>query len=261
MSLKKFKKIKKSSSRNFVSEKIANIIKILNLIDSGQIVTPSSLAEELAVSKKTIFRYIRTIEFSGIPIFYDRKKKSYAFTENFSLKKIFLEPDEIAALGTLKSIFSKMGLPSDFPLVKTLDRLKAITLNWVKDKRLPVYIDIGKRIESEENKEKIRIINLALKRGKMVNIKYPKDKTGEVISRDVAPYRLYFTNGSWYLIGKCFLGHDIRTFAVDRISEINLTEKPFVIPPGFSLREYLAKSFENFRSKDTDVALMGIPCS
>lgn len=43
----------------------------------------------------------------------------------------------------------------------------------------------------------------------------------------------------WYVIGFCHVHQDIRTFRVDRISEITLLEETFVQAPRFNLQAYL----------------------
>jgi predicted DNA-binding transcriptional regulator YafY len=71
--------------------KFNNMLKILNILDSGKSCTPSSLIEELMVSERTVFRYINSLKEAGFPITFDEEKKTYTFEEGFALKRANLE--------------------------------------------------------------------------------------------------------------------------------------------------------------------------
>jgi len=51
--------------------------------------------------------------------------------------------------------------------------------------------------------------------------------------------------GWWYVVGWCHLRQALRTFRVDRIAELNLTDTVFSIPANFDLRAYLAQEMQN----------------
>jgi len=65
-------------------------------------------------------------------------------------------------------------------------------------------------------------------------------------SRRVAPYRLLFFDGAFYLIGYCALRQDIRVFALDRIRRLDLTDEPFDLPADMILDDFLKSSFGVF---------------
>jgi predicted DNA-binding transcriptional regulator YafY len=62
----------------------------------------------------------------------------------------------------------------------------------------------------------------------------------------VNPYAVHLRNGTLYLIGYCHTRKDIRTFVVDRMQKIRITEETFPAPAGFSLANYLRHSFGMF---------------
>ena len=69
------------------SIKLNALIKILGQLDSGKRITASRLAESLGVSDRTIYRYMMTLQNAGYPIFFDRNKMSYCFTDGFTLNQ------------------------------------------------------------------------------------------------------------------------------------------------------------------------------
>jgi predicted DNA-binding transcriptional regulator YafY len=75
----------------------------------------------------------------------------------------------------------------------------------------------------------------------------------ELTQRDVEPYYLFFTpEGFWILRCYCRLRADWRTFALDRIREWEVLEKPF-LPRlrGSELEEDLGKGFGDYMDGET----------
>ena len=60
--------------------------------------------------------------------------------------------------------------------------------------------------------------------------------------RLVDPYRIIYWNNKWYVIGFCHLRNDIRSFRVDRIESLMLTEYKFNRPENFSARDFFMKN-------------------
>jgi predicted DNA-binding transcriptional regulator YafY len=59
--------------------------------------------------------------------------------------------------------------------------------------------------------------------------------------RDLDPYALVHRWGWWYLIGFCHIRQAVRTFRVDRISELTVLEQGFELPQDFDIQAYLAQ--------------------
>jgi len=77
--------------------------------------------------------------------------------------------------------------------------------------------------------------------------------------RRVAPYRLLFFDGAFYMIGYCGLRQDIRVFALDRIKRLDLTDEPFDLPADMILDDFLKPSFGVFLGPATKVRVRFAP--
>lgn len=73
-----------------MSYKFDSLMIILNKIDSGETVTIRSLVDEFGVGRRSIFRYINTLQVAGYPIVYDRQQERYCFSEGYSLRNLGL---------------------------------------------------------------------------------------------------------------------------------------------------------------------------
>lgn len=67
------------------------------------------------------------------------------------------------------------------------------------------------------------------------------DSRGEVTRRQVDPYGLARI-GAWYLVGYCHLRQDQRTFRLDRMREVRLTDGSFERPEGFDAFKAVAEA-------------------
>ena len=61
--------------------------------------------------------------------------------------------------------------------------------------------------------------------------------------RRVDPYRIWFFNGTFYLIGFCHMRNEVRIFALDRIKMLHQTKETFEVPEDFSLERFMGPSF------------------
>ena len=68
-------------------------------------------------------------------------------------------------------------------------------------------------------------------------------------TRRVDPYKIWFFEGTIYLIGFCHLRGQVRMFVLDRIRMLRVTEETFDPPKDFSLDEYLGHSFKVMRDE------------
>ncbi len=72
---------------NNLSNKLDALVKIVNLLDMRKPLTAATMAETLGVGERTIYRYLRTLQEAGYPIYFDKQQRSYHFAEGFQLKR------------------------------------------------------------------------------------------------------------------------------------------------------------------------------
>jgi predicted DNA-binding transcriptional regulator YafY len=72
----------------------------------------------------------------------------------------------------------------------------------------------------------------------------------------VAPYKLWFVDGGFYLIGLCKWKNEIRIFAVDRIKKLTVTNESFELPDDFDIDDFMRNSFGAFHGKPEKVKVL-----
>ncbi len=84
----------------------------------------------------------------------------------------------------------------------------------------------------------LRDLVTAARRRRAVEIDYAAASRPGAARRMVDPYGLVHHAGGWYLVGHCHVRGDTRTFRIDRISALQLTDQRFDIPADFDLETY-----------------------
>jgi predicted DNA-binding transcriptional regulator YafY len=64
---------------------------------------------------------------------------------------------------------------------------------------------------------------------------------GEASLRTVWPLGLFYWGAVWTLAAWCEMRQDFRNFRLDRIEEAEVTDESFVLQPGRTLDDFLAK--------------------
>jgi predicted DNA-binding transcriptional regulator YafY len=78
----------------------------------------------------------------------------------------------------------------------------------------------------------------AIRTGKRISFDY-ESHDGTPSRRQIEPYGVMHTDGRWYLIGHCLSRKDMRTFRLDRVSELRISSVGFRRPASFDARRYL----------------------
>lgn len=84
----------------------------------------------------------------------------------------------------------------------------------------------------------LRDLVTAARRRRSVEIDYAAASRPGAARRLVDPFGLVHHAGAWYLVGHCHARGDTRTFRIDRIAGLRLTEQRFDIPADFDLETY-----------------------
>jgi len=77
-----------------------------------------------------------------------------------------------------------------------------------------------------------------------------------VMEREVEPYFLIFIERAFYFVGYCYRRNDLRTFRIDRIIDVKITEKTFEPRRDIDPAEYFQNSWGVFSGRPVDVEVI-----
>ncbi len=90
----------------------------------------------------------------------------------------------------------------------------------------------------------INTVNQAALECRSIEMLYLPLRRKKETHRKIDPYKIWFFEGTIYIIGFCHLRNEVRTFVVDRIKLLKLTDEKFVLPNGFDLDKFTRHSFK-----------------
>jgi predicted DNA-binding transcriptional regulator YafY len=236
---------------------VLRAIKLLSLIEKNSSgLRVSDMADQLGAHPRAVYRDLQVLEQLRVPLYTDRNgKESYwkidpDFRNRLSipftlseLLSVYFAQDALRSLdGTvlhdsLQSLFDKVRTNIPKPLFRQMMGLRSAFLSGIPAQK-----------EYRTYREFIQVIQDAIQERKTLKLVYhPRDQTSA--ERKVNPYAVHLYNGNLYIIGYCHTRKNVRTFLVDRMQKIKMTDENFPAPVGFSLENYLRHSFGMFREE------------
>lgn len=225
-------------------KQISRLVDILGLLSkNGRGYSRQYLADEFDVRIETISRDISALT-KEFPIRYDSHTKTYRFQEGFSLKDIDLSPEETRALLMCRIMTANLGDSVSGALDSLMRKLK-VELGHKSKARLEKIstnysFEMKPTMDTSAAQRRFEIVQNALDENLSLKIVYRGIKEPEAVARTIDPYGLFFRLGMWHVVGYRHDTKEINAFALDKVSELNLTDKSYRTPLGFSVDEYLA---------------------
>lgn len=228
--------------------RLVRLTAIITQLQSKSVVTARDIAAKHNISIRTVYRDIRTLQKSGIPVITE-EGKGYSMMEGYKLPPVMFTEEEANALITAEQIILKnrdQSLADNY--VNAATKIKSI-LKYSQKTKTEFLID---RLQIRDNQENeitsnyLIQLQLTIANFRVVEIDYLSVSNFQS-QRKIEPFAVYTTKNNWILIAFCRQKSDFRAFRLDRIQNIRLTEEKFE-PHRLTLEEYL----ENCRKKWED---------
>lgn len=235
------------------------IIQSLQTDSNGK--TVSDLASILDCHTRTVYRDLEALQLAGFPIYNDREGKStrWQLLESARLKgPIPFSLTELMALYFSRDLLQVLRGTVLFEAIETLFHKIQTTLPPETEAYLSAFqqsVRVGShpRQSAPTQGAVFEEINQAISTHKVLSMEYFTMSRRRSGTRKVAPYRLWFFNGAFYLIAYCYKRTDIRVFAVDRIRSMTPTDEIFDPPASPDMEGLMATSFGVFTGNPVTV--------
>lgn len=228
--------------------RLSRLTSIVTQLQSKRLVTARQLADKHEVSLRTIYRDIRTLEKSGIPIVTE-EGKGYTLMEGYQLPPIMITEKEANALVTAEQIILKN---KDHSLIEhycsAITKIKSVLRYSQKDKADLLTKRIHYREDEVIQKSSNYLINLqsAITNYTLIEIEY-NSLADKITKRTVEPFAIYSTKGNWIVIAFCRLRKEYRAFRIDRIEKLIELNKTFE-PHNITLEQYFEQCIKKSES-------------
>ena len=218
--------------------RLSRLTAILTQLQSKRILTAREIAEKHNVSIRTIYRDIRTLENSGIPIITE-EGKGYSLTDGFNLPPVMFTEKEANALITAEQLILK-NKDKSFAIEyqNAVAKIKSILRHSQKEKIefLSERIHFRNNTENQKTSNSLMIIQSAISDFNLIEIEYTSLQ-GKNTKRTIEPFALYSTQENWLLIAICQLRQGFRVFRLDHIQKLTVQNQQFE-PQKMTLQEY-----------------------
>lgn len=207
--------------------KLERLISIVMILLQKDVKSAASFASLFGVSKRTILRDMEALGMSNIPIYaVHGVHGGYAIMDTYKLDKRLLNQTDLenvlTALGGLEQLMVSKEVEATIKKIASMvgagSRKGFIQLS---------FYDWEGRADIHPL---LHVCQQGIIQNKLVSFDY-LDRQGVATNRKVEPYRLHFSERSWYLKGFCLERQAYRTFKLSRTDRFKLENA------GFSPRE------------------------
>jgi predicted DNA-binding transcriptional regulator YafY len=210
------------------SDRLFQIIQILRR--SSGAITAAALADELEVSKRTVYRDIADLIGQRVPID-GAAGLGYVLGSGYDMPPLMLTPEEVEAVVLGAQLVARL---SDPVLANSARDVVAKIAAVVPERLLPFIAEPSVAAKpahrASDGSLDTRPFRSAIRLGRKLRLRY-RSEPGEETQRIVWPVILGYAEHHCLLVAWCELREGFRHFRTDRIVEAEILEEPFGIRP------------------------------
>lgn len=240
------------SNRERTLNRTERLFALVLVLQNKPNMTSRDLAEHFGVTRRTIFRDLRALGESGVPLMY-AEEGGYEILEGYQLPPLMFSARQAA---TLLIGAELMKLQSDAALREEADAV-ALKIRSVLPARIQDFIDrLNDRTvldpyrlhhgDSESRGNWFRLSEAVAQR-RSVMMEYYVQRRDELIMRTIDPLGMVYYTDHWNVIAYDHLRDNYRSFIIDNIRSMMVLSRRFEPPEGFNLREYLKDQGHDLR--------------
>src|SRR6266849_4119231 len=199
------------------------LFQIVQFLRGRRLTTAAFLAGRLAVSLRTVYRDVRDLSLSGVPVECEAGV-GYRLRAGFDVPPLMFTLNEIEALAVGARMVEAWGGPVLADSARTAvekTRLYAPAL----------HVD-GRAMRQLES------VREAIGSRRVLRLDY-RDAGGKPSERDVWPLALYYWGRTWTIGAWCERRTDFRNFRVDRIAGLETLERRYPDEAGKRLADFI----------------------
>lgn len=219
--------------------KSSRLISILLLLQTRGRLTAAQLAEELEVSVRTVYRDVEALSTAGVPLYGDAGHAGgYRLLDGYRTRLTGLTAEEAEALflAGVPGPAAELGLGAVLAAAQL--KVRAALPRELREHADRVsgrfHLDAPGWYADADATPYLTAVADAVWNGRALDIRYRRWREPTDVERRLEPYGLVLKAGRWYVVA----GPGPRTYRVDQILELQVSEEEFVRPEGFDLAAY-----------------------
>jgi proteasome accessory factor B len=227
--------------------RVHRLIRLITVLQSGRPWGVAELEEELAVSRRTVFRDLEMLQAAGIPCYHD-PQQGYRIRDNFFLPPISLTVPETLGLMILGKTaaarrdrpLASSALSAIYKLVNTVpDPIRSACGELMSH----VTVDPGPLAQNEQEPDHYNLLQRCIDERRVCRVRYCSPVQPPLECR-LYPYALHFAARAWYVFAATDAFDQIRTFKLARFDWLEPTEERFTRPRDFTPAAKLGNAWQ-----------------
>ena len=211
------------------------LFRLVELLRSRRHATGAWLAEQLQVSLRTLYRDIRDLDLSGVPI-EGEAGVGYRLRYKLDVPPLLFDITELEALLVGSRMVQAWGdadlaQAATAALAKIHNALPETLRREAEQARL--FVPPG----GDNRPPYLTELRRAIRRRQIVHFTYAR-ADGTPSERGLWPLGLFFWGRHWTLVGWCLLRDEFRHFRVDRIGRLEVLTECYPDQPGRRLNDF-----------------------
>jgi predicted DNA-binding transcriptional regulator YafY len=187
------------------ADRLARVLRVLQLIQSRGRWTRQAIAEELECSKRTVERYLDVLEFAGVPYYTEKPGNYVRVRPDYRFPVLNLTDNELIGQSTATALTQAPNLDVNAGAKPTSEKISASNpkseLLLTEAAQLTRVLDL-KLADHSQHHETIRTVQWALLERKQLTGHYRSPYEPTPVKLTLHPYRLCLVKAAWYLIGR-----------------------------------------------------------
>ncbi|MFI5801786.1 helix-turn-helix transcriptional regulator [Streptomyces sp. NPDC051561] len=230
--------------------KSSRLLSILLLLQARGRMTAAALADELAVSLRTVYRDVEALQAAGVPLYADAGHGGgYRLLDGYRTRLTGLNSPEVEALflSGVPGPAAALGLGPD--LAAAQRKLRAALPAELREQADRMssrfHLDAPGWYASDDAVPFLPEVAEAVWSGRVIEVRYRRWKEPVEVDRRLSPYGLVLKAGRWYVVA----GPGPRTYRVDQILQLGDGGEEFTVPDGFGLAAYWERYQADFHAR------------
>ena len=228
-----------------------SVLTVLELLQSRSRLSGGELADRLDVDRRTVRRYISTLQELGVPVESEPGRYGgYHLRPGYKLPPMMFTEEEALALVLGLLLSRRVGLVDAAPAIEgALAKIDRVLPDRLRGRVQAVQGALAftpLRSTARASDPAVLLgLTSAAQDSRRVWMRYRG--TEDVTERAIDPYGVVHHRGRWYVVGWCHLRDDLRMFRLDRVLALEPRDATFSKPLDFDCVEYVLQSLASIQ--------------
>ena len=228
------------------------LIRLIRMLQSGRDYDAEGLSHGLKVSRRTLFRDLTMLKAAGVPFSYDKRTQRYRIGQDFFLPPINFTVGEALALMLVTRKIAQETIHPDYALAhEAALKLESAIPAGVRRHCGALLGTMDVRFWPTSDPQSVshlmHRIGRAMQQHRKLSMRYDSYLDRDVIGVTLHPYRRAFIRRAWYIIGYSESHGEVRTFKLERIVALDVSDETYDLPADFDLEDHFGNAWQMIR--------------